>query len=133
MSTFLPRWKTGISAIDAWLEKVLGAIEKCVNTSYQSPLYVITDTAKSRVIGVRSPLGLIPAITTSTVAGGSYGSPVSVTVSLLDWDGSALSDSGVTQDCWMAFPNTAGIGSGKLVWIAYFAGAWFIVEADCTS
>lgn len=75
---------------------------------------------------------LRPALTTSTIAAGSYSSPVSATVTLLKWTGSALSTSSMPNvtayNCWT---TSSGIGSGKLVWIAKFAGQWFIVAADC--
>lgn len=80
-----------------------------------------------------SIIGIRPAITTGTVAGGSYSSPVSATVTLLKWTGSAMSASGMPNVTALnCFSNATAIASGKLVWLLRLWGHWFIIAADCS-
>lgn len=54
------------------------------------------------------------------------------TVSLSKWSGSAWSDSGDNQEnVRSGIPNIDTISSGKVVWITFLGGDWFVISAEC--
>ncbi len=54
------------------------------------------------------------------------------TVSLSKWSGSAWSDSGDNQTSVRSgIPNIDTITSGKVVWITFLGGDWFVISAEC--
>lgn len=54
------------------------------------------------------------------------------TVSVTYWDGSSWVDSGDNiTSVRSGIPNIDTIASGKVVWITFQAGTWFVISAEC--
>lgn len=72
-------------------------------------------------------------VTAGAFASGSIASPISGSVAIAKWTGSAFSTSGMPSvtalNVWSG--GGTGIGSGKTVFMVRLAGQWIILGWDC--
>lgn len=133
----IPRIRTGVAKFDNWLDRVLQLVERANNVKPEpgGPLW-FKEHGNGGTIGFRLPLWWSFAVSTGTIAGGTYGAPTTATVTLLrvvpGTPPTLTTTGGSNVTAYFPWPSTTGIGSGKLLFLVWFAGFWWIVGADCT-
>lgn len=130
----IPRIKINRPKWQGWINDVLKLIERANNFRVErgGPIWIREDDTGA-TIGFRLPLWWSFAVTTATVAGGTYGAPTTATVTLLrvvPGTPPTLTTTG-GQSVTAYLPFGQSVASGKLCLVLWFAGFWWIVIADC--